>query len=180
MNNNSFLSSSLKYGLFGGFAIIIISLLLIISFDLGNASGLLIMSIMSLVSAIIIYSLFSYLSIKNQRDNIQDGEISYWHAFFTAFTTCMVIAILGTIFTYIYHNFIDPSYFQTMASIMEEMLEEQGYPEEKMDQIVAGIKESASPKKMLNSVLYGAVFGVIISLITAAILKKDPEQEFTA
>ena len=169
----SFLPVALKYGLIGSGIAVVISLL---SFNLGWADGSnLMMSMLVGLISVAIYVVMQIFAVRTFRDEEVGGYITFGKAFATALVTALVIAVIGSLFNYIYMSFIDPEFMTRMADNMREMYEGWDMPEESIDAAVQAIEESGSAgKQLLNGLIMGGVFGGISGLIVAAVMKKEP------
>lgn len=91
-----------------------------------------------------------------------------------------VAGLFGSIFSYIYINFIDTTIMQQMSDMQREQMEAKGLSSEQIDQAMEIGAKFASPGIMFLFGIIGYVlFGFLISLIVAAILKHSkPQMEF--
>ncbi len=175
----SLLKSAINGGLLLGLIQIIFSVILYVLdiMPIGFSS----MGIM-LVISLLIYFFVIFYSSKSYRNNILGGYISYGQAFVFGLLLAVLSAILIAIYNYVFNAFIDPEYSEKILSASrswtESFMESKGVPEaqieEAMDKIDA--KGAVTPLKSIKQALIGGtVFGVIVSLITAAIVKKKDE-----
>lgn len=91
-----------------------------------------------------------------------------------------VTGLLGSIFSYIYTNFIDTTIMQQMSDLQREQMESQGLSSEQIDQAMEMAAKFTSPSMIFLFGIIGYVFfGFIFSLIVSAIVKNSkPEVEF--
>lgn len=165
----SYQSLSLRNGAIAGLILIIIGLL-------GNLTGLADPSnpnsamnwIMNLVNwGVMIY--FMVMAVKKHRDEDLNGFITFGRAFGVAFLVTLVISAITAVWAYVYFGFIDPDMATTL---MENSLEQQGIDDEAM---IDSMKMWFSPGAMaIYGLLASLFFGAIISLIVAAVMKKNP------
>ncbi len=90
-----------------------------------------------------------------------------------------VAGIIASIFTYIYTHFVDTTIMQQMSDLQREEMEARGLSGEQIEQAMQMVSKFTTPGLVfLFGVLFYLFFGVIFSLILAAILKKNPPVEF--
>ncbi len=91
-----------------------------------------------------------------------------------------VTGLIGSIFSYIYTNFIDTTIMQQMSDLQREQMESQGLSSEQIDQAMEMATKFTSPGMIFIFGIIGYVFfGFIFSLIVSAIVKNTkPEVEF--
>ncbi|WP_435355320.1 DUF4199 domain-containing protein [Emticicia sp. SJ17W-69] len=91
-----------------------------------------------------------------------------------------VTGLIGSIFSYIYINYIDTTIMQQMSDLQREQLEARGMSTEQVDQAMEMAAKFTSPGLMFLFGILGYVFfGFIFSLIVSAIVKNSkPEVEF--
>jgi len=99
---------------------------------------------------------------------------SFGKAWGTGALTGVIFAVLVGIWVFIYMNFIDPGSVDAAQMVMEAEWEKQGMSEEQMEQAAgwANMFTGAGPAAIMGAIGY-SLFGMLISLITGAILKKD-------
>lgn len=107
------------------------------------------------------------------------GFIGYGDGVSIGTLVATVVGVLSAAFTYVYTNFVDPD---MMARIMEKArtdLEAKGnMSDAQIDQAMAiSAKFSSGPILLIFVVVGSIVIGLIISLITSAIIK-NPKPEF--
>jgi hypothetical protein len=168
-------STITRYGLIYGLVGVLV-------FVLGTVTGL--MDFSSLMSSIL-FGLIGIaigitvlvIGIKAYRDEI-GGFLTFGQAFGAAFGIMIIGTVVSTLGQYIYTNFIDPSFYDTMAEQMQEMLERVGAPEDQIQMNIDKIKDSNSFFGILKNFLTGSIFMTFFALIVAAIMKKQPESPF--
>lgn len=165
----------LRYGLVGGLGLVIYALIGILTGISNPSAGMVSVAINSVI-VIVLYLGLLIFAVRHHRDNELGGYIKFGRAFMVSFFVGLIAAILSTIFNYVYLNFIDPDYLNTIAEGSAEMLEKFGMNEEQIEAAIEGTKEGASPKSLLMNLLGGSAFGAIICLIIAAVMKKDQPQ----
>jgi Protein of unknown function (DUF4199) len=91
-----------------------------------------------------------------------------------------VAGLIGSIFSYVYTNFIDTTIMQQMSDLQREQMEARGMSSEQVEQAMEMATKFTSPGIIFLFGIIGYVFfGFILSLIVSAILKNSkPEVEF--
>ncbi len=164
---NDLLKHSATYGAIIGFALIIYSVLLYI-LDLSMSRSLGYLSFLIIIGGI-------YVGIKNFRENEPDKAISYGRAVGVGVLICVFFGFLASVFTYLQFRFIDPGLVDKMVEIAEEKMLEKGLPEDMIEMQITGMSKMFSPGLMAIFGFFSHLFwGTIISLILAAILKREP------
>lgn len=120
----------------------------------------------------------SVLAIRKHRDEELAGYISFGRAFTTGFLVNLIIAVVSLIWTYVFFSFVAPELIeQIVEKSMQQMSEQRGMSEEDIEKSMGMMKWMFSP--LFFSISAGiaiALIGAIISLITAAIMKKPLPQ----
>ncbi len=166
-----FIGLALKYGLIGGLIVTAWTLL----------SGVLGLNEASTTSAIVgtlvglgIYAGVVYTAIKKHRDEDLGGHISLGRAFLLGLISCIVTGLIGGLAAFVYYNFIDPAAIDQIVESTAEMMEGFGLPEEQLEEAIQGARDGFGfGKLMMNSGIGAAIMGGIVSIITAAIMKKE-------
>jgi uncharacterized membrane protein (DUF485 family) len=171
------LNHSLMWGLIFGIVSIIFSLILWFLNIL--PSNLLIMFLLLLIN-IILTIVFVVIGIKKYRDGVLGGKIDFGNAFLTGLLIVIFASVLSGIYNVVFNIAIDPQYYertiQASKDWTSEFMMKKGVPEDTIEETLNKIDKKAKPTpfKMFRSGLIGSIiFGVIICLITAAVLKKD-------
>lgn len=109
------------------------------------------------------------LAIKYHRDQELGGYINYGRAFGEGFATSLILALITMVWTYVFFSFIASDALEIMKeAALENMSEDEA-------EAAGGfIGAMMSPGAMTGIVFVSTlVGGVIISLIAAAVLKKE-------
>ena len=173
-DQNSYRQIAMNFGLIGALVSIVLTLITYLG-NFGDprnpnylATGLI--SIASLG----VYIFFMLKAVNKHRDENLGGYITFGKAFGVAFLTGLIMAVIGSIFNFIYFQFIDASYLDNLLEFMYETLESSGADPEPM---MGFYRNIYSPIGMLIS---GLISGVLVSalfgLIPAAIGQKKPPQ----
>jgi len=107
----------------------------------------------------------------------QQGYLSFRQGFSLGMLTSLIYSLLVSLFSYIYMKFIDPGMMNLIKERQVEEMEKRGYDEATIEQSMKTMEFMMSPETMLFiSVLGGVIMMAILSLIIAAIMKKDNPQ----
>lgn len=162
----------LNYGLYTGGALVAFSLLMyLLDVNLMTISGL----IMLYGSIFLVGFTFAALAIRHQRDKLDGGYISYGKALLVGLLTVFIGLIISSVWNYVMVNFIDPG---AIATMKEQFVESWGesMPPEALEQALEGFDKADNLGTILmNGLTGGGFFGLIIGLITAAFMKRQPE-----
>jgi len=109
------------------------------------------------------------------RDKVLGGTITYGQALGFGVLTILVSVIISAIYSYIFMTIIDPEFVNKLLAMQEEKMIEQGVPAEQIEKGMEMVKKFMQPAVIsLISIPSNMFFGLIITLITSAILKKNP------
>ncbi len=168
--SRSLFNNALIYGLLTAGISIVFSILAYI-LDVPFKSPIMYFSFIILLAGII-YGTLQY------RNTYLGGYISFGKAFLSGFIIVMVAAIVAALYSYVFLTFIDPAYLekiivQSMEETEAKMIEK-GLSEDQMGPALEMTRKFMSPAIMsVFSVLGSALFGAILSLLSAAFLKKE-------
>lgn len=116
----------------------------------------------------------------------EEGYLTFKEAFLHGFVLLLVSGFIGTLFSILLYNVIDPELPEILTDATIEqtrsMMEGFGTPSSAMDEALEKVKEDAPNNYTIGGLFkaYGflTIFYLIISLITGAIVKKsEPEFE---
>jgi F0F1-type ATP synthase assembly protein I len=117
------------------------------------------------------------LAIKYHRDKELGGYITFGRGFKTGMLTAFFYAIVATVWTIIFINFIATDMIDLMQASMYEQWEKQGLSEEQIEQAAGFALFFASKKFMIGAAFVGSlIMGAILSSIISAIIKKEQPQ----
>lgn len=163
---------SVKYGVMGGAATIIVSLLLWFI----DPKVFLDYSWINYIVIIV----FMILAGKEAKEN-DGGYIEFGDIFKHFFITFLIITLFSTVFQYILYNIIDPNLIvmaKEMAIEAMEKITEAFGDEEMAETLIEQIEDKSlfTIGQMIQSWVFGLILGAIFSAILALIMKKkDPE-----
>jgi len=105
----------------------------------------------------------------------------YSQAFTVGFIAVLVASIGGALFNAIYYKFIFPEFAEVAAESTRSMLEKFGARAADVEKAVEDIRAKSTITRQVVSGFVGTlIMGTIISLITAAIMKRPPADDFDA
>ncbi|MEQ1746201.1 MAG: DUF4199 domain-containing protein [Saprospiraceae bacterium] len=160
----------LKYGLYGGVALIVFSLLTYVM-DMNMTS--IIAGLLVLVVTVSVAVGTGVIAIQNQR-SLDGGYMAFGRAFVIAALAIAIGVFLFNVWNYILVTVIDPDY---MNRVKEQFVEQWGesMPEERMNEVLKNFDNAGSLGTAAKNLVTGVLFnGLIGGLIAAAIGKKNP------
>ena len=160
--------TAMKYGALTGIVLILDSVSLY-ALDLMQNRGLQYIGYLILLVGII-------LGTKEYRDKIRGGSISYSQALGAGVLISVFAGILLAFYTFIFVKFIYPGFIEKMKQIAEQqMIEKRGMSDEQAEQAMKYASMFMSPGVMAFMIVISyAFFGLLLSLITSAFMKKEP------
>ncbi len=165
----------LRYGSYnGGIAIAISLIVYLAEVNMMSISGMLMVYIPMLALGFVM----AILAIKYQRDQLDGGIISYGKALSIGLLVTLLATFISSLWNYVLINFIDPGY---TAKLQEQFMNTWGenMPQEALDKTLEGFEKAGDMFQILKSaVISGTIFGLIVGLITAAFMKRDPKPDF--
>lgn len=165
--NASWSKTAMTYGIYLGLISILYSVILYVTGQTGNQTLGYVGYIF--IIGIVIWALITY------RDKINGGYMSYGTGVGIGFMTALIGGILGSIFAYVLFAIIDPSLpEQLLGKALEEAIAKNPEIEQNLDMVEGMMRKMMSPTAIaIMGVVSSAIGGIIISLILAAIFKKD-------
>lgn len=168
---SSVLKSILTWALILGLAEIVFSLILSLTNQFENRTLGWVMYI--------IMGTIAYIAVRKIRNQELNGFVSFGKAFGMGFQIIFYAGIIATVYTFFYFKYINPEMINQMLQTAEQRMIERGMPD---DQIEAGLKYSRmfmTPGMMAMWGLIGsAITGAILSLIIAAVCRKENKELF--
>ncbi len=164
---------AIRYGLISALIACIYTLISNMSGLTAGAFGLM----ASTLSGLVVFAIgiaMIVIPVKHHRDKELGGYITIGRVILIGMVVTAISMLLSNVFNYVYMNFIDPGFLDTMMAQMEESMGSI-IPEEQMDEFLLNMQENFEPMTMLkNGLMMGTVFGLIVSGIIGLIMKKDP------
>lgn len=157
---------AIKFGIIGGLAGILISLILFIS-NLQYESWS-----KWLQSLIMIVAIF--LGVKAIAAAHKNRLIPFGILFKGGMIITAIISIISVVYFFFYANFIETDFINNLLELSRKQMAERGLSEEQIEQGIELSKKFMSPTIMAVISTFSSLFiGAIVSLISAAVLKKD-------
>jgi len=167
----------LRYGLTGGLITSLIFLIATIG-GLANPSNTSSNVLIGLLSFAVLVTMV-VIATRKQRDEFQGGFISLGQCILIGVGVVLLSALISSVISLIYTRIVDPGYMDRMMSGMEEAWEAQGLNEEQIEQAKTWTNFMKNPfLSIASNLLCFGLGGLILSLITGLIMKKD-RPEFT-
>ncbi len=154
---------------YGGMTGVVLFLVFILSSILGNdASGIM------QFTGYAVLAIGIYIGTKKYRDGELKGIMTYGNAFYSGFLISFFAGVLIAFAIYLYITFVDDSLIEKIMEQTEQNLMDSGRSDEEIEQTMEASQYFMNPTSMaLFSVLGYTIFGSLISLLTAAFLKKE-------
>jgi len=169
-----FLKPALIYGAILGGAGVLFGLILYF-LDLGLESWVQWASL-AINLVVLIYVLVAY------RNEYLGGFASYGKILKMAIAVGIVSSIIGAIYQYLLFAVLDPDMMDKVRIAMEErIMNNPRIPESFYDQAMERAERNLTIKRMvLNALIGGTVFTIILGLIISAFVKKEPKADIPA
>ncbi len=163
--------SAIRYGTYLGFSLILANLVVFYGGLKENA-------VVVNLSNVLLFSIFIYYSVYDCRENEKGGLISFKEAFIQGVKTSAFSALLYAVYFYFYLTSIDPDIMILMEESTRLEYANQGKSPEEVQEAMVQYEEHMGPGFMAAaSVAANVIFGGLISLPIAAILKRmNPNQ----
>ncbi|HEY5550311.1 MAG TPA: DUF4199 domain-containing protein [Opitutaceae bacterium] len=117
------------------------------------------------------------LGMREYRREVGQGVMSYGRALGTGVLISLWTALFSAIFSVIYFMFINPGFTDAMVQFQIAEMERKGMPASTIEQSEGVLRFfSSTPMLTIISGIMTVIFGVVISLILAAIFKSKPGQ----
>lgn len=167
--NPSILVNALTWGVIIGLVMIVYSVILyMLNQTFNQALGF---------AGVILLIAGLAIAMKSYRDNVLDGILPFGKAFGFGVLIIIVAALLGAIFTYLLYAVIDTELSEKMLEFTTERMLKRGMPEAQLDIALERVEKFQKPLPVAISGLVTSILGgVVISLIMAAIFKKEEAQ----
>ena len=162
----TFMSNSIKYGLFTGVVIVLLSLLLYVM-NLNGASWAQYISLLVLLAGIIMGTL-------SFRDKCNGGYISYGRSLGSGVLISLMVGVIMSVYTYLFFSFFDPAELVKLAQVAEEKMLEKGLTDDQVDQAMSMTKMFMTPAFIAISGLFSMLlWGTVFSLLASIFIKKN-------
>ncbi len=169
-NKNSMNKTALTYGLgLGG--IMILLELLFYSLDIDRESKIRWVSIIIVIAAMIV-------GVKNYRDNVLNGYITYGKSVTLSFLIGLYSAILVSIFMFLFVKYFDPGLIDQLLEESEEKIlqRDPGISDQAFDMAMEFSRKFTTPFWIsIGTVFMVAVQSIILALIISIFMKKKDD-----
>ncbi|MBN2482462.1 MAG: DUF4199 domain-containing protein [Bacteroidales bacterium] len=178
-NKQSLTQYAMSNGLILGIILIILSLVAYIMNIMPESFGKIIL--IPLINSLIVV-VFVVKGTKSYRNKVLDGTISFWNAFLVGLLIVVFAYILKSFYDLIFNGLIDKEYmnrfFETIQNWAYNLYSNLGLPENDIEDAMSQFErqqENYTPiRAFFVSIFSSTILGTVLSLITAAIFKKEP------
>lgn len=159
-------SNAVKFGIIGGLAGILVSLILFFANLQFNSWSKWLQTIVMLVAIV--------WGIKAIADANKNKLVSFGALFGGGMIITLIIAVISVVYFLVYTNFIETDFIDKIIEVSRQQMAEKGLSEDQIDKAMSISKSFMSPGIMtVISLISSLVIGAITSVIGAAIFKKD-------
>ena len=131
----------------------------------------------SLISIVLLIG-FIIFGIKKFKE-ANGGFLSWGQGVKVGVGIAIVAGLIGVIYNYIFMTFIEPDFMTQMMEVQNQKYLDSGMTEEQIESTNAMTQKFQSPGIMAAMGIIGsAIFGFIVSAITAAIMKRTEEENY--
>ena len=160
--------SASRHGFFLGFALVVMQTIFYLA-DIKTDS------VFGYLSYIILFGGL-FLSVRQYRDELNSGFISYGRSVGYGVVVSLMAGIISSAFIFILYEFIDTSFLPRMLLEAEIKLEEQNLPPDQLEMALEINQKMFTPFAVSMMSILGYVFmGTLFSLVVAVFLKKEDE-----
>ena len=130
-------------------------------------------------TAMLVSFSFIFVGVKNYRDNYQKGLISFGQAFKTGLLIALIASTMYVVVWMIEYNFYLPDFMDKYSAHLIQQAKESGTSAAELNSQLSQIQQSKELYKnplFFILITYMEIFpvGLVVSLISAAILKRKP------
>jgi hypothetical protein len=112
--------------------------------------------------------------MKAKRDRYFEGKITFVNALKTGLLITVVMSCISPILNFLYYTVVNPHYQSIMLSHERDMINGLNLsPEDKNSMLTSSIQNFSLMSLLLKSFLISAITGTLLSLITAALMKRN-------
>jgi hypothetical protein len=157
----------IKFAIIYGLAMIVLALVSYI-LDLGEKN--IFVSAISMLTSIGIL----YFGFKTRKNEIEGGFLTYGQGVATGLGIVALAALIITLYTYIFHQFIDPDYINRVLEQSRVEMIEKGVPDETIEASMKFTENFKNPLFSAFTTFFGTLFmGTVFSLIVAIFTKNN-------
>jgi hypothetical protein len=178
-NKPSIWQFTMTYGAILGIVTVIFSLILYMAGYMPyNFKRMIFVGLISLILTIA----FLIVGTKAYRDKVLGGSIPYGKAVMVGMLIVVFSTIIGSFYNLVFNLFIDPEYMNKVLEATKswtyDWMNNMGAPDAQIEDAIERIEKqqaNSTPMKLFFKSIYTSViFGLILSLITSAFIKKNP------
>jgi len=118
------------------------------------------------------FIIFMLLAQKEYKD-IKGGYLTFGEGFSSGFRYALFAGLLLAVFTYLYLAVLSPGVWQKILETTRTQLEDKNMPAEQIDKAMQITSKYGPIFGAFGSAVSYAIFGAVLSLIGAAIMKKE-------
>ena len=164
------MNTSVKFGLILG---VVLAAIPLIYYSLGLEKNETLQNVTIYLNMAILAAV-TYIGIKQYRDQVGNGYISFGKGFSTGLVISIVGGAISALFTYLYFTVINPGMVTYIRMQQEQKLIERGMSDSEVEKMAKMMEMWTTPPMMAAFSLLGMIIiGLLISLICAGILKKE-------
>jgi Protein of unknown function (DUF4199) len=131
----------------------------------------------SLIISIVILT----LGIKAVREENEGKYLTYGQGVAAGTLISLFSGLMSAVYTYIHFKFINPNFFDYQVALMHEKWAAKGMSDAQMEQAETMMRKFSGPGiYAISTPIIAVVIGVVLTLIIAAVLKRNPPQGVTA
>ncbi|MBK8876258.1 MAG: DUF4199 domain-containing protein [Bacteroidetes bacterium] len=161
---------NIQYGLILGGILIAISLLIYV---LGLEKDETVTTVSGIIN-IAVPAIVTFLGIRELRDKYQHGFISFGQGFSCGLVISIIGGALSSIYSFLYFKVINPGMLAYIRLKQEQEMLDRGMSDSDIEKMSGTMDFWTNPAMMSAFAFLGMVIlGLVISLISAAILKKE-------
>ena len=161
---------ALKWGVILGVALIIYSLFLYLTDNIGNTKLGWVSFALSIIGLV--------LAMRDYR-TLNGGFMSYGEGLSVGTLTAGVSGLLSSLFSVFYTTVVDAGVMTRMVEKTREQLEDSGVSDDQIDQQIKFVEMFQSPGLLFLFGVIGAIIsGLLLSLIIAAIMRRNKANPF--
>jgi len=128
------------------------------------------------LATLVIGFIIIWLGVRAVRDEKPDQCLTYGQGVGAGVIIVLIAAVISAIYLIIHVTLINPDLVENSLALVRQKLAEQGMSEEQMEMTEKITRITMSPPILaLISFIENMVIGTIISLIAAAIVKRNPQ-----
>ncbi len=116
-----------------------------------------------------------WLGMRALREEAADKSLSYGKGVLTGFLISLYSALIGLVYTFIHFKFINPNYADYVIDAARQKWVQAGLDDAKMaaaEKVMHFVM--SAPVMSMIGFIFALLYGVVVALILAAILKRPP------